>query len=446
MSTVLPSPTERIDVKSHIDRRDLPRPPALSDLSFTRTLNAVTDLDLDPTGKTPIQGTISRALRDGTRINVPPGTYRLSGEIKTKDLRNFAIVGMGGNQEKPIFKVDSGITGNVVSFLGGLSSRNCAFVNVRLDMNAKNCSAQTRFDVATGLVVTDIDFAGYSDPDDSGKKIIPQIRDSNGVGRVERCTLVDGTEVGREGVPHNDEHKQQYDGGIYCGPKHEGTVYVLDCAVANSSISQVRLSHEDSFVGGGVSIEIDRERIPDRNNPSGMAPARGVWLEPGKVHGNQGVVIGECHFRMGRDTPHVPGLIVCGSDYGNTTVLGPVYMTVDGEHRAIAAKTPSGRDGEAPPKPHWWRIQNVTIKGSGKVRPALVEIEDRPNSYVRNCCIEHTGAGVNGIRFVGSRGEVSDSTVNVKGTHVSNAETRNVSKTGSCALKLPENATRTRAP
>lgn len=427
MSSSTPA-EDREDVAAHINDRGLPSPPSAEDINISTTIDAVSDLGLDDSGGSAVESTINSAATSGTRITFPSGTYRLGGQIAVS-ASNVDLVGDGD----ATFVVDSGITGNVVRFNG---DSNVGFRNFTIDQSADDCSAQTAFNISDGLVVEDIEFAGYSDPDDSGKKLVPQIQSSSGSGVVRRCVMTDGTEVGDQSVSHNDTHKQQYDGGFWAGPDHIGTVYIFDCQAANwsdnalymsrtnggvvvaggryanSSISQVRVSHEDSFVGGGVFIEIDKDKIPSQNNPSGLASARGIWLEPGHIYGNQGVVIGNCHFRMGSNVPNVPGMIMAGRAYGDTTIVGPCDFEINGDYRAIYARSPDGGNRDAPPTPHSFQMENLTIVGDSSVSPALIHIEDRPDSSVDGACISHPSTNVQG------------------------AETSNISTSG-CSLRDP---------
>ena len=279
---------------------------------------------------------------------------------------------------------------------------------------------------------------------------------------VERCILTDGTEVGRDGWDHNSEHKQQFDGGMWAGPNHEGTVYLVDCEVAhwsdnglyasrtnggivvsggkyyNSSISNVRISHEDSFVGGHAWIEIDTSKIPQQNNGDELALTRGIWLEPGGVTGNGPPVIGSVFGRLGPEYNSVSGFVEVGRAMGRVEIPGPINVELDGsDDPAIYARQPDGGAHPTPPEPHDIPMNAVTVTGSGSTSQAVIHVLERPGSSVDGSCIEVTGADTDGIRFANGDGSVSDTNVNVTGTAVFGATTTNVTTDGSCTLDSP---------
>ena len=341
-------------LEAHIDRHDLPAPPNLSDIDTQRTRDAVDDIGLDPSGSEPIQNRLENALRDGDRIEFPSGSYRLSGHLNISGHSNFALVGTGD----VTFVVDSGLTRTVLSYR---NCRDCAFVGIDIDQSASNCSAQTAFNISGRLVVTDVEFLGWSDPDDSGKKIAFNVRDSSGVARFERVIANDGTEVGRSGVDHNNVHKQQYDGAYWAGPPHEGTAYLINCEAAhwsdnglyasrtnggiivsggyyaNSSISQVRLGHPESFVGNGCHMLIDRDQIPDEHNPSGLAFTRGIWLESGSLD-NPGATVGQCFIEVG-SVGSFGGCINVAPSASNAVIEGTVEVIAPSSIDRLNART-----------------------------------------------------------------------------------------------------------
>jgi hypothetical protein len=441
------------DVRGHLERHDLPPPPTLESFDFRTEYDLIDDLGYDP-NTDALHEVINRNLADGVRITIPEGEYPLTGRITARGLSNVALVGAGDGATR--FVLRSGITSSIVQFL---ESRNCAFVGIDLDQSARNCSAQTWFRAHDGLIVRDVTFHGFSSPDDSGKKIVALVLDGSGSGLIDDVTMTDGTEVGREGVSHNGTHKHRYDGGIWSGPPHEGTLHVVDCEVANwsdnglyasrtnggvvvsggyyanSSISQVRLSHEESFVGGGVVIEIDPSRMTDRQNPAGLANPRGIWLEPGSLD-NDGTTVGDVHLRVAEDAPRISGAIMLGHAMGRVDVVGPVDVEIEGDDTpAIYAREPS-RSGSA--RAHTMTIEDLTVVSTGGGGP-LVDIESRPHSSIRNACLHQTGAGRDGVRFRGNTTgcRVDASTVNVPGEPVRGGATSDLSTSDSCRLRDP---------
>lgn len=382
-------------LEQHIEDHGLPEPPELSDIDASRTVDAVDDLGLDSTGEEPIQGTLADAIQDGDRIEFPDGDYRLSSHLQVSDHADFALVGTGDAS----FVVDSGLTQTVLSYR---NCRDCAFVGIDIDQSADNCSAQTAFNTQGVLIVSDVEFVGWSDPDDSGKKIAFNVRDASGVARFERVIANDGTEVGRSGVDHNDVHKQQYDGAYWSGPPHEGTAYLLDCEAAhwsdnalyasrtnggivvaggyyaNSSISQVRLGHPESFVGNGCHILIDRDQIPEENNPGGLAFTRGIWLESGHLN-NPGATVGECYIEVD-SVGSFGGSINVADSAQNARIVGPVEVIAPGSlDRLTTQTTVDVGDGA---------IQNVEVfssDGDGDDTGGTVDDRDTDTLSDSNC-------------------------------------------------------------
>ena len=327
---------------AHKRRHGLPDAPASR--VTARRVWAVRDLGCDPTGGEPIDAKVRNAATPGTTVRFEPGTYRIRRQINLGSRSNVALTGQGPSATR--FKVDSGVTGIVINAAGGSDVRLTGFT---IDQTANNCSANVRLRLKDRPIVENVTFDGFSDPSDSKKKVVVLVENPGGAGRIENVRALDGTEVGRPGVNHNRVHKQRYDGGMWIGPPHRGTLYVDNCQFANysdnalyasrtnggvvvrggyyanSSISLVRLGHPHSFVGGGVKLEVDPSKIPQRCNPSGLVQPRCIWFESGSL-GNRGATIGDVDIRYASGSPRAQGLITIRNDASHARIDGPVSV------------------------------------------------------------------------------------------------------------------------
>ena len=68
--------------------------------TFDRTRCAVADLGLDPTGSDPVDDPLAAAIESGTRIEFPPGEYRLTRRHRLAGIERHAWVGTGSDREE----------------------------------------------------------------------------------------------------------------------------------------------------------------------------------------------------------------------------------------------------------------------------------------------------------------------------------------------------------
>lgn len=153
-------------------------------------------------------------------------------------------------------------------FIGvGLNVRDCRdvlFRGIDIDQSAPECSVHTAWNLQGRSVIEDVEFTGYSDPKDSGKKLGFNVRERNGALTLKNVIATDGTEVGRRGVDHNAIHKQQYDRAYWSGLPH-GTAYLVDCEAAHWS----EIGLYASRTSGGI--------VADGGNSGNQIEAMSTW-------------------------------------------------------------------------------------------------------------------------------------------------------------------------
>ena len=99
---------------------------------------------------------------------------------------------------------------------------------------------------------------------------------------------------------------------------------------------------------------IDRNEIPDENNPSGLAFTRGIWLESGNLN-NPGATVGECYIEVG-SVGSFGGSINVADSAQNARIVGPVEVIAPGSLDRLTTQTTVDVDDGA--------IQNVEVFSS----------------------------------------------------------------------------------
>jgi len=130
-----------------------------SDPSFDRTRCAVADLGLDPTGTDSVDDALAAALESGTRIEFPPGEYRLERPQRLADIERHAWVGTGADRTEVRFLVTEAALPEPVSVTGGRDVLFDGFTFVTDRATPVECG----FDVDGSLTVSDVGVAAGDD-------------------------------------------------------------------------------------------------------------------------------------------------------------------------------------------------------------------------------------------------------------------------------------------
>lgn len=123
-----------------------------SEPSFDRTRCAVSDLGLDPTGTDPVDDTLAAALESGTRIEFPPGEYRMERPQRLEGIERHAWVGTGTERDEVRLLVTEEALPEPVSVTGGRELRFGGFTFVTERSTPVECG----FDVDGTLTIADV--------------------------------------------------------------------------------------------------------------------------------------------------------------------------------------------------------------------------------------------------------------------------------------------------
>lgn len=405
-------------------------------ITFDTEVNMVEDAGCDPNGDRAADDAINSAAASNTLLRFPEGTYRITQPHVFSGLTNFGIVGDGD----VTFEVPRNYTEHILAVTDG---RNILFEGVEIDQRANGSDAHLKFVVSDGLRVQDVTVRGFTPTLGLDTfRMIPIVTDSNGTAVIENFSAPDGAEPG---VYKNGS------GGLYAGPSNRGTIRLVDCHVEgfsnngvymgrsggpvqveggtykNNDVSQLRLSGSESYIEG-TTIVVD--------DPGDMRNTRGVWWDGAKID-KTGGEIRDCDIHIA-DTPNSAGAIRIWGTAGACDITNTrIRVDVDGVP-AVRAEPPTGDMFSPPPRPHRIVMDGVHVTGDAASGDA-VRINRRPNSVVRNSCIQQPGSSRGGVTLVDADDSaVEDSTINVSGQAVdlqnSSTDVSNISESGTCKV------------
>ncbi|SFR49346.1 autotransporter outer membrane beta-barrel domain-containing protein [Halorubrum sodomense] len=434
-------------------------------IEFDRVLDAVDDLGLDPSGNDPVNDRLEDALSDGTLVRFPQGEYSFDGVVEI-DADRVGVLGDGDVRFVP----PTGYSGFLFNY--DPVPDDVLIENVDVDMRADDTTTGIRLRCRNHFHIQDVEFLGRGLTDNSGQvsAFLLGITSESGRGVLRDAVAKKGSRIdgyargnGRIGVwvgwsnkgtvrIEGCDFREFGNNGTYTS-RTPGQVEIVDCYFLNNNAANVRIGGEGSYIEN-CTVEIDFEKytgpaLGDISTGFGM---RGIHIDQGvQLEGAESIPAGaevrDCEL-VGADAPNGIAMINL-SPQGRSVRVENTRVRVDIDDMWAVRR---GRPGvipwrewqRTPPKPHWIRMENVSITGSASGREAirLVEADD---SIVRNCCVHQTGSSRDGVNFVDSSGGVvEDSTVDVTGREVtlenSTASSSSITKDGSCPFPNPEAA------
>lgn len=193
-----------------------------SEPSFDRSRCAVSDLGLDPTGTDPVDDTLAAALESGTRIEFPPGEYRMERPQRLEDIERHAWVGTGTDRDEVRLLVAGGALPEPVTVTGGREILFDGFTFVTERPTPVECG----FDVDGTLTVADVGVTASAE----GTVTTGSERSPDATGPAQTLSVVGRGAVASYEVTVSG-HIQADDSGPSCtpaanvsGPTAEGTV------------------------------------------------------------------------------------------------------------------------------------------------------------------------------------------------------------------------------
>lgn len=389
---------------------------------YSRVVDMV-EAGADNSGDEPIDDVFSEQARDDTLLKFPEGRYRAN-HLGLYDLRHFAMVGEGATL----------FPGNDYEqdWIAGMAERDVRIENFTIDSTERGVSPQMDVNAADDLVVRNIHKKGRNDHE--GVALGFHTNSESGTALVENVRAIDGGNcvgmyVESEGpvVVRNCHLAGFQDNGLYASTG-TGPVRVEGGTFRNNNVAQVRLGSPNSYVRG-ARIGVDR-KVPSDKDTVNM---RGVRISDGPGP----VTVEDCDIRMtgGEGSGGIVGAFDGGSfDVRNTRIyVGENYTTVgsDGSRTSFGIFVDTWTDGDSGSR----SVENVSITGGGTFRSAVLIRRD--DNTLRNCCINQSGKGRNGITLEDSTNNtVADTTIDVTDEKIrmrdASARTSNVDSEGTC--------------
>jgi hypothetical protein len=397
-----------------VDRRFQQQRPQMQ-----RTVSAVDDLGLDPSGGTPINGDFGSALSgmSNTRVVFPSGgTFALSGHITARPDGPVEIVGNGCSFVMPAGKETKSFT---FVLEGGSLIR-----DITIDQSAEGAVQELSIQAGNGVVRADnVTIEGYAPakenvgPTGTNSNVdamfSPIARSSNSTVQIRDLTAVGGTAAGTHDVPDKPESAPEnrlgapmgiwvgqstkgaiqfvnpeiggWSNGIY-GGRTTGTVEVRGGTFVNNFNAQTR-------IGGGSVVDGASMLLDDRQ-----------WSDKGPFKiGHQGVYAARVDAKKGNQTDPAEFKnlkVVAKSMRGGASLFewesesGP--GTIRNCHITNHLDRPviTGRPPSAPAATNILVAQSL-IDGSSSA--GVTEIQNRPQSRIQSTCIQLPNAGPDDI-------------------------------------------------
>jgi hypothetical protein len=350
------SPTEGDDATTDVSRRSaiklagLGATAGLGSSLFSRSASAATvydaveDLGWDPTGEEPVQNSLADAYGSNVTIQVPPGTYRISGTAFVRgSASNFTLEGTGDDHREVQFVADKGFHDTLLDVRGGAGPH--TFRNFSIQQHDDlETSVNMIVKVEDGLLIEDVEHLGFTPEDgdsSAGKQLSLAVTSRSGTGVVRRYYNREGGQVDT----YPDRQIGIWVGGAHSGTltfqdlvlielggsciyasRHSGTVRVEGGFFANNDHHDMRISNERGDQMGWVrgAVFLGDYSLVNFSKANAHEGGEGTWIE----HGDGPVLVEDCDYWYRDPYPtkyqsgytHFPGVIQIPDYNGDVTV------------------------------------------------------------------------------------------------------------------------------
>ena len=399
--------------------------------NFGQTIDAVSDLGLDPSGNTPISQPLEAAMNSlsNTRILFPSdGVFRVSSRIVLDPAGPVEVAGNGAtlkvdpDTERRALNCPNLPSGTVIS----------GFV---IDQTASGAVSGVRIGTEGTIEMRDLTVRGYAEakPYSAGDAeggsvagvLMPIARTPSSVVRITDFTAIGGTAAGMHTDPNKPEsapeNRRGAPMGMWVGQSNAGTVQLVNPRIrgwSNGTYSsrtngQVQIlggllwnnSNTQARVGGGAVIDGTTMVLDDRQwsmqkNPGpytlgGNQGVHAVRVETGGNMGNQSdpVMLRNLDIR-GLSMEVSSGLI----DFEGSAPAGIITNCRLVNHLGVPAiygEAPGSQDGYGAAAQTNILVDYCLFTGS-TADPAI-RVEERPASRIQRTCIQIPGTGPNSI-------------------------------------------------
>jgi hypothetical protein len=390
-------------------------------IQFDRVVDAVEDLNLDPTGESPVNDGLTDALKEGTLVQFPEGDYQFEGELPIEADR-VGFLGQGDVRFVPL----DGYNGTLINYYD--PPDDVMIENVDIDMRAAQTTVGVRLACRNRFHIQDVEFLGRGliSADGQVSAFILGISNESGRGILRNAVAKKGSRIdgyaggnGRIGVwvgwsnkgtvrIEDCDFREFGNNGTYTS-RTPGQVEIVDSYFLNNNASNVRIGGEGSYVEN-CTVEIDMEKYtgPPLGDISTGFNTRGIVVEQGLGKPGPplpaGAVIRDCTL-LARRSPLAKAVIEQGPQARSLTVRN-TEITCDIDETPAVRRGPPGRipyrpEQREPPPPHWTRLENVRIDGTAS-NGAAIELYGATGSVIEDTTVNVPGARRDGVVLANS--------------------------------------------
>ncbi|WP_154020050.1 hypothetical protein [Halococcus sediminicola] len=384
-----------------------------------RTVSAVDDLGLDPTGNEPVNGTLGSALSgmSNTRVVFPSGgTFALSGQVTARPSGPIELVGNGSSFVIPAGEETKSLT---LVLEGGSLVR-----DIVIDQSTEGVVQELSIQAGNGVVrAENVTIKGYApaksnvgptgnDPEVDAM-FSPIARSSGSVVQVRNLTAVGGTAAGThdeadlpESAPENRLGAPM---GVWVGKANAGTIQLVNPELRawsngiyggrTTGIVEIRGGtfvnnfNAQTRVGGGSVVDGASMLLDDRQ-----------WSDKGPFKiGHQGVYAVRVDAKYGNQTDPAEFKnlkIVANSMREGSSLFDWESASGPGIVRNCHITNHLDRPvflGESPSAPATTNIMVDQCLIDGNSSAAVMEMQGRPQSKIQRTCVTTPEAGPEGV-------------------------------------------------
>ena len=410
-------------------------------------IDVVEDLECDPTGTEPCEAKLRRGLRDGVALMFPSGRYRFGNQLDISGYTNVAIVGDGDVSLVPPEGFNSVI-------LDVAETDRFILRGIDVDITAADTTAGIRVICRDSFEIQDVEYVGRGNHPDNKvvHAMLLGLTNPSGRGLIRNFRATQGSAIGhykngdgRAGIsigPWNfgtvrieDCHLEEFgNNGIY-GSRTSGNVQVVGGVFRNNNVASIRISGAGSFVRD-ATIRVDLgEYTGPLTQLDSQFNTRGIAIEQGPADKPPGVEIRDCTITI-ENTPRSKGGIYVFPT-GRSASIRNTTIEINADNVPAIYRSALQPQGQFEPSegPHWVEMENVEISGRARGAAAVI-LYDAPESVIRNCTIDQTGAGRDGIHLTDSVSTLLDGGSVTTSRYPYVVGVRNQAEAGVCLLEF----------
>jgi len=435
--------------------------PDAYDIEFDRTLHAVEDLGMDPSGEEPIDDALNDAFETGTRIDFPPGDYTVAEQPPVDPPHNpsrFGLVGIGESHRDVQFHFPNAADQEGFWFVYQKGGEDVILANFSIQLTQDDrTSVSILLDANDNGMAVDLEWLGFIPPqiESAGSLLRMNVDSANGattegVNIARRITIgkqgsylgghesstntTPGTTFMRHQPTHvgelrlEDVHFEQCGHNAMRSTNNDGVVTVKGGYFLNCDVSSLRFQGGDhptkTSVIDGARIEHDHSKL---NDTGGTEPHQATGIMIDTRVGNSGLVIKNCDL-IYKDISVAPqnagslwGMIRCT----NSVESNPGGFTVKNCRIRNGTEAPtlwiqSRQPGAKEPRAVTLENLDVRVTAEKQTRSSVCEIHsNRDGSRVSNCCIQAVNGDFDGVTVSNCTDVlVQDSNIDVSGDAV----------------------------